>query len=507
MSFCFKRRAFGRGGFKFLGLVAAVAIIAFSLVVLVPLLQTARETAAFGDDATNLKLQERATTMSSTTVPTAGPLRIHPANPRYFADSAGNPVYMTGSHTWDNLVRVNGPSGESMDFDAYLDFMVSHGHNFMRGWSREGRGWIHEPIVHRFERTGPGTANDDKPKFDLTRLNPEYFDTIRSRVIAAGKRGIYVSVMLFDASGWNEQRVSTIHPFHRNNNINGIDADPTNEGKGRDIVTLADPRVVAIQESVARKIVDTVNDLDNVVYEIINEAPEYSTEFQYHMIRFIREYEKSKPKQHLIGMTSNGGAPPDDRARLFNSQADWISPGHDSSFPAYMDDPPATLGDKVIVLDTDHIWGVGGDRQWVWKSFLRGYNPIYMDPYKDKDRRATLSVAEDVFERARKAMGHTLMYARKMNLASMKPNNWLSSTGYCLADPGKEYLVYQPKSGAFKLMFGPGTFQCEWFNPETGTAVPGEVVSTKGEEKSFSPPFEGDAVLYLKAASGETPGR
>ena len=28
-----------------------------------------------------------------------GPLRTHPQNARYFADSAGKPVYLTGSHT------------------------------------------------------------------------------------------------------------------------------------------------------------------------------------------------------------------------------------------------------------------------------------------------------------------------------------------------------------------------------------------------------------------------
>jgi hypothetical protein len=37
------------------------------------------------------------------TIPTAGPLQVHPANPRYFADCRGRAVYLTGSHTWDSL--------------------------------------------------------------------------------------------------------------------------------------------------------------------------------------------------------------------------------------------------------------------------------------------------------------------------------------------------------------------------------------------------------------------
>ena len=39
----------------------------------------------------------------------AEPLRVSGENPRYFADSQGHPVYLTGSHTWSNLVDM-GPA-------------------------------------------------------------------------------------------------------------------------------------------------------------------------------------------------------------------------------------------------------------------------------------------------------------------------------------------------------------------------------------------------------------
>ena len=51
------------------------------------------------------------------------------------------------------------------------------------------------------------------------------------------------------------------------------------------------------------------------------------------------------------------------------------------SLAPYQIDPPAADGRKVILTDTDHLWGIGGDVAWVWKSFLRGLNPIFMDPY------------------------------------------------------------------------------------------------------------------------------
>ncbi len=33
----------------------------------------------------------------------AGPLRVHPDNPRYFTDDSGRAVYLTGAHTWLDL--------------------------------------------------------------------------------------------------------------------------------------------------------------------------------------------------------------------------------------------------------------------------------------------------------------------------------------------------------------------------------------------------------------------
>jgi len=46
--------------------------------------------------------------------------------------------------------------------------------------------------------TGPGAATDGKPRFDLSRFDPAYFGRLRDRVTAAGDKGIYVAVMLFE---------------------------------------------------------------------------------------------------------------------------------------------------------------------------------------------------------------------------------------------------------------------------------------------------------------------
>lgn len=35
----------------------------------------------------------------------------------------------------------------------------------------------------------------------------------------------------------------------------------------------------------------------------------------------------------------------------------------------YKEDPPAADGGKVVIIDTDRLWGLGGSAQWVWKDF------------------------------------------------------------------------------------------------------------------------------------------
>lgn len=448
-----------------------------------------------------------------------GPLRVHPENGRYFMDGRGTIVYLTGSHYWLNLqdgVLTDPPP--AFDYTGYLDFLESQNHNFFRLWTWEQAKWVvewHEPYYFSpmpYERTGPGTALDGKLKFDLTKFNQAYFDRLRERVIEAGERGMYVSVMLFN--GWSTSYPKGFyqlanpwegHPYNAANNINGIDGDVNDDNSGGESHTLVNPAVTELQEAYVRKVIDTVNDLDNVLYEISNESDGGSEQWQYHMINLIKSYEATKPKQHPVGMTVEW--PGGDNQDLFNSPADWISPN------GSLDDPPAADGSKVIIDDTDHLCGICGDRMWVWKSFTRGRNPIFMDQYDDSYKLDgggyDPNNANDVS--LRKNLGYTRMYADQMNLAGIRPRGDLSSTGYVLANPGMsgaEYLVYAPNGGEFTvdLRGVSGMVSVEWFNPESGVKTAAAAVSG-GANRSFTPPFSGDAVLYLISvdAPPETP--
>ncbi|HOX02699.1 MAG TPA: DUF6298 domain-containing protein [Candidatus Paceibacterota bacterium] len=446
-------------------------------------------------------------------VPAAkGPLRLHPSNPRYFTDDGRRAVYLTGSHTWDNLQDM----GESdppaaFDFGAYLDFLAERDHNFIRLWRWELVSWNTQAnnekaakrlvaSPHPWMRTGPGQALDGHPRFDLDRFNETYFQRLRSRIEAARDRGIYVSVMLFE--GWGLQHVNDAwkaHPFHPGNHVNGLRADADGDGRGLEVHTLRVPAVTRIQEAYVRKLIDTVNDLDNVLFEIANESGAYSVEWQEHFIRFVHDYEKGKPKQHPVGMTFPYSRDPKQRGsntQLFQSSADWISPNPDAGKFNYRTNPPAADGRKVIVADTDHFWGIGGDAAWVWKSMLRGLNPIFMDPYKEIVLQGGTG---SQWEPVRRAMGVTRRLAERIELALLKPMPELASTRYCMACPGQAYLAYLPGGGEITvdLSGAAGMLSVEWIRAGDGTCEPAGGVAGGGQ-RGFKAPFRGGAALYLQ---------
>jgi hypothetical protein len=257
--------------------------------------------------------------------------------------------------------------------------------------------------------------------------------------------------------------------------------------------TLAVPRVTAVQSAYVRRVVNAVHDLDNVLFEISNESGVESTAWQYRMIDLVRRVEAGKGRRrHPVGMTFPH--PHGHHSDLIRSAADWISPFG----LRYIDDPPPARGRKVSLSDTDHHCGLCGDATFPWRNFLRGHNPIYMDDFQDNAFK----------EAVRRAMGQTHRYADRIDLARARPRGDLASTAYCLADPGREYLVYQPRSGSFTvdLRSAAHRFSVEWLDPDRDAVRSGPSVQG-GEVVTFDAPFPGEAVLYLRRLSSDEGGR
>ena len=283
-----------------------------------------------------------------------------------------------------------------MDFDAFIRFLKAHGHNCTLLWYTELPRFHGLPTTdadppdftvgpHPWLRTGPGLATDGEPKFDLTKFNPEYFDRLRTRVQALGKAGIYVGVYLFTGEWVLRFRCPADgYPFSGPNNINGADDGYRDKSSAVSSVTMTAPNAITgFQDVYVKKMIDTLNDLPNVLWIVSEEAPTASTWWNDHLISVVRAYEKGKPFQHPIGYATLGEQPND--SILYNSDADWVAPWARVS-------PTKSTGTgspsaKVIINDSDHSYYRMWDdtpqknRNYIWENFANGSQVLFMDPY------------------------------------------------------------------------------------------------------------------------------
>jgi hypothetical protein len=186
----------------------------------------------------------------------------------------------------------------------------------------------HVGPVWPWVRGGPGKGNDGLPKTDFTKLDSAgYFNRLRSRVITAGQKGLYVSVMLFSDIGGSDNSTDG-NPFVDGNNVNDVNcAAPCP-------VTLPlSSAVWGYEKAYIHKVVDTIHDLPNAMYEVVNEPPLASASWVAQVLSEISGYGQSTygthhPFRHQLRKRHCG------RECLWQS-ADYISPS--SAVP-----PPAT---------------------------------------------------------------------------------------------------------------------------------------------------------------------
>jgi len=446
-------------------------------------------------------------------------LSVHPKNPRYFADGSGRAIYLAGHQMFVDL-QDNSFNKEFirngqriLDWNEYVKFLKSCNFNYLRNWVIWSTGSgamapvnnaIAFPMPYKRVK-GHGKAKDGKDKFDLNEFDEVFFQRMRKRCEDLQEAGVYVSIMLFEVYGFlggepvgdPPQTLWDGNVFNKENNINGIDVDYDGNGKGIEFFYTDDKRVLQLQKEYVRKLIDTVNHLDNVFYEIANEL--YAPQWQYEMIEFVKRYEKTKPRQHLVlmsagGRTRTGGWRQMGRDPVVNSPADCFAAAGSWQSGCYRKkDPPANNGGKPGIVDMDHVSPGSDDVGFVWSAFTRGYHfNLYDKPFDSPDAESP------EWECVRRNVGKTVEYARKLDLVNVSPRDDLASTGFCLAKPGYQYVVYQPSSGPFTVsgLRADTSYYYEQYDTKRHKVVASGQVKPSGSEEAFEPTSEG-AVLYL----------
>ena len=184
-------------------------------------------------------------------------LQAHPENPRWLtADGGTSALVLSGAHSWSLFQDYffAAPFG----FRGYLGDLRRLDHNFTRGWYFEDG--YYSPLPY---------ARDGR----IYRLSPpyesRYVKRLKQRIRAARKRGLFVSVMLFQ--GWSMDRRDGFRdpdpwPEHPYNRINT--SERVTKEKAALHIGLAQEQQLEYVSYIARSLCRE----PNIIWEIVNEA-------------------------------------------------------------------------------------------------------------------------------------------------------------------------------------------------------------------------------------------
>jgi hypothetical protein len=414
-------------------------------------------------------------------------LRIDPVNPHYFQDSSGKRIVLIGDYTWGTFSDTN------YDFTTMFDTLRAYGLNFSRVWLF----WGYETDsgdridMMPYLRTGPGNANDGRPRYDLTQFDPHFFERLRAMCVAARQRDIHLQLVLFDAWMLKHPHLWKLHAFHRENNVNGVDGDPRNTGLGTDgqrgFCSLGNPKVLEAQQAFIRRVVDAANEFDDILFEIANENF-YSKEWELRLCDFVHDHESTKSRQHVVM--------PKDLLNHSSVVQTWDA----GAVHAAMLQKHSLR--RPLIFDTDWTITQNDDevRKAMWAALLSGGHFNYMD-----DSLQIGSEHKGDFQGSRRAslrrqIGCLAAFVGQTRLCEMEPNDAIIKEGIAFVMASSNGLAaYLPSGGTITLDLSrlAGTLEARWLDPLAGTWGEKFAVRGGGPEK-FTAPNANDWAMELR---------
>lgn len=458
---------------------------------------------------------------------TAAPLSLHPDNPHYFLYRGKPTVVVTSGEHYGAVLNLD------FDYVKYLHTLSRDGLNGTRTWS----GAYCEPpaafhianntlapaagrLVCPWARSDqPGYANGGN-KFDLSRWDAAYFRRLKHFIAEARKRHIIVELNLF--CPFYEDSMWALSPMNSSNNINGIGAiSRTN------VYTLdKNGGLLAVQDSMVRKLAAELQDFDNLYYEICNE-PYFggvTLEWQRHIAQTLRQAEGFGP-HHLISQNIAN----------FRAKIDQPDPAV-SLFNFHYATPPETVAlnyglDKPIGENETGFRGTNDSqyRMEGWDFMVVGgalFNNL------DYSFTAGREDGTFVFPETQPGAGSPALRRQfaflkrlfeRLNFIKMRPAPDIVTSELpqgasvrALIEPGKDYLVYLRtglgdwKDHSRKVQFNDGelslsmrlpagTFVAEWLDPRGCASVGHSSFTHPGGARVLTvPAFQEDIALRVR---------
>ncbi len=457
------------------------------------------------------------------------PIALHPENGHYFLWRERPTILVTSGEHYGALLNLD------FDFERYLAALASDGLNHTRlfsGTYREVPGSFGitdntlAPLSGRFvcpwaRSDTPGYSRGGN-KFDLSRWDEAYFDRLRRFMTAAKRHGVVIEYNLF--CPLYDKHVWAASPINPSNNVNGIGNCPRDE-----TLSLKHPKIVEIQLALVRKVVQELNDFDNLYYEICNEpyVRKLSDDWQHRIVDEIVATEQDLPNRHLISLNVANG-----RKKVENPHPAV------SIFNFHYCVPPDVVAlnyglNKVI---GENETGFRGKDDFLYRNEAWNFLLAGGGLFNNLDYSFTAGHPEGDFldyaspgggsPNLRKRLGILKRFVESFDFVQMKPDTDVIrdvSEGLAarvLADRSRAYAIYlhiplphKPKriedylreesEGTITLDVPSGRYRTEWVDVLTGEVVSTqELVHSGGSVQIQSPKFTHDIALRILALAG-----
>lgn len=435
------------------------------------------------------------------------PIALHPANNHYFEYEGKPEVLITSAEHYGAVINLD------LDYVTYLETLASDGLNLTRVFTGAyvepsdafniAKNTL-APATGRFtcpwaRSNEPGGGN----KFDLDKWNESYFARLHDFMKEADRRNIIVELTLF--CPFYEDAQWRLSPMNAINNINGTGVEDRTH-----VYTLdRSGELLAVQESLVRKIVQELKDYPNLIYEICNE-PYFggvTMGWQHHIASLIHEEEKDFEYQHLISQNIANGSQkitdPHPQVSVFNF--------HYASPPVAVAQN-YSLG-KVI---GDNETGFDGNADSTYRK--EGWAFIFAGGalYNNLDYSFTAEHEEGTFQypatqpgggstALRKQLSHLRNFIHEMRFLDMKPDSTIVKDAHkflaaeALAEPGKQYGIYIFGKGPMELGLSipEGEYSVEFLDPLTGKSQDGLKITSQGSVNLTTPAYAEDVAIRI----------
>jgi hypothetical protein len=441
---------------------------------------------------------------------TRPPLALHPDNPHYLLFRGRPTVLVTSTEHYGAVLNLG------FDYVPYLDELKACGLNLTRTFSgvycedQKSFNIKGNPLapaagnlICPWARSAtPGYANGGN-KFDLAKWDDAYFARLKDFIAQAGKRGIVVELVLF--CPFYEDSMWKLSPMNAQNNAGGIGKVPRTE-----VYTLKHPDLVALHETLTRKVVSELRDFDNLYYEVCNE-PYFggvTGQWQDRIIAAIVAAEATFPHKHLIARNIANGAQkiekPNPAVSIFNF---------------HYATPPATVAqnyDLKKVLADDET-GFKGKADFTYRAegwdFLIAGGAIYDNlDYSftpgHPDGTALPDAPGGGGRKLREQLNILKSFIESLDFVRMAPDNAVirgdlpaKVTARALVEKGKQYAVYVRGDGLTKLTLElpAEMYKGEWINTKTGAVDKMEILNHAGAQRTLAvPAYSEDIALRIK---------